>query len=494
MSEQEEGFDFDLERTGGEPAPQQERPQVRKEGFDEVLSPGPEEKEARKLGGPKRRKVATVKKGRQARKPPASKPPGPSPEDRPIREAFPTAHPGGPDDLSEAATQRIPGHKSMSELESEGKEPTSRDFLEIPPGGDEPVATEPPDVSTVEVEPRLPPEVPLSAPNVQLDSSMENVEGGPLADEPDVSGVPVPEIEEVPIGDEHGPGAVDEVEIKEFPVADALEVPSVADDLPPEKHLSGAVTEEIPIAEPAGSSEPDAILEQEFRDFMGGEFESGEGPPVPAAPSADPTESVREYKAADPRDLDTPYSKEELENLFTEDAKPTPPWEKPKTRRRRDPRTSRRARRPTGTSSGKLLLLIILFGVLVGLSHWKPVKAFILPKVVRSVTYLGLGKYFPAYVGVGSMASAPEVQPAEGVGTTGPGVGEGKTEPGVGEGKTETPDGREAGTPTGAVGEKPPEERDPALDAFLSEAERSERFGIPRLMESEEALPKRGEE
>ncbi|MCZ6601399.1 MAG: hypothetical protein O6952_00170, partial [Planctomycetota bacterium] len=141
-----------------------------------------------------------------------------------------------------------------------------------------------------------------------------------------------------------------------------------------------------------------------------------EGPKVPVRPSTDPTESVREYKTAESRDLDTPYSKEELENLFAEEAPPTPPWEKKKSRRK--VRSSRRARARRVTSPGKLLLLVVLVGAVLGVAHLPSLSKWVRPFVANQIVTLGLQEYFPAYV---------KFSDAEDAGV-GPGkVGEGET-------------------------------------------------------------------
>ena len=492
----EEQFDFDLQQDDVADE-DDERHQVQKESFGEALSADGEEDKVRKFGGPKRRKVATVKKARAKARPGPQKgerpgaeptPRAPAASSEPIKEAFPGPLPENlAGDLSEAATQRIPGHQRYSDLPagaaSAEEDQEVQDFFDIgkkpeevqPPRESEPPPSElagPPVVSTVEQAPDLKPDTPLSPPNLQIDSGLsekdEASEAAPAeAGLDDLMSTGEP-------GLESGPAAEEELDVDQFPVAEGSDIPAIADEFPPEKAISAASTEEIPIAEPTAGSDPDSILDQEFREFMGGDGESSSGdPPPPMTPSADPSESVREYKKAESRDLDTPYTKEELENLFSEEARPTPPWEKPKSRRR-TAQTSRRARAPRRSSSGKILFLLILFGVVIGIAHFEPsVQGWVLPRVVTAIEVMKLEKYFPAYVS----AVAPEASP------------KGVEKPPEGADK---PPEEVVKPPEGA--EKPPPEAteatgSSALDAFIKEALRSERLGLP----SPEATAEEGE-
>ncbi|MCZ6692116.1 MAG: hypothetical protein O7H41_21225 [Planctomycetota bacterium] len=487
------GFDFHPEK---EPEGGPDRHRIQKEGFhDDIPSSSEGEK---KFGGPKRRKVATVKrvKARPAQKKPAAPasppvssqagPAEPPPPDEPIKAAFPKGLPEGLGEISDAATQRIPGHQRFSDLPDDESpkseaEVDDREFLELfavdesspvsPPDQKVELSEEP--ASPAEAEPEDKPEVIEIVEPASPAEEPESLPKAELQDRPEV--IEIVEPAETPTPPAKGEA---ELEIDAFPVTGNAMTQPIGSTDPKDKPISAYSTEEIPIPPPVDpqdvASEPDTILDQEFREFMGGEAEPGE-PKVPLRPSTDPTESVREYKTAESRDLDTPYSKEELENLFAEEAPPTPPWEKKKSRRKA--RSSRRARSRRATSSGKLLLLVVLLGGVLGVAHLPNVSKRIQPFVAKQIVTLGLQKYFPVYV------KTPDAKDAEDAGVLPGKVDPGDTKKGP---PNEDPAKPPREDPVRPPKEDPPElpppvNVDPALKAFLDEAMRSEKLGVPIL-------------
>jgi hypothetical protein len=433
--EEDKGYDFQVERP--EPAKEVPRPQVQKQDFDDLMAPT---QQAGKPAvpteppGARRRKVATV---RPKKKPVADRPPPPPPEDVPIEQAFPKPLDSG-GSMSEAVTQAIPGHKRI-EKPPPDLEPEDLDLPGglVPPDVDEEQGVE--DIIDIAPDEERD-EIPLEAPL-------------PLAPEPE----------------EPEPVASDGLGMEDVPLADEVTIPLADDEEAEAPRPPGESTEELPVTEDGMDFDiggDPGVVDQEMQDFMGGGQPTEE---YPEAEYTDPSQQVREYGNVESRDIDTPYSKEELENLFSDEPPPVPPWERPSARVM-TPSGRVTARKAKVRQPGKLLLLLILILAIIGVVGYVE-RDWWMPRIAKPVVKASkswgidesVARIFPALYKMGEDQIARELDEQT----------------------------RPPAPPPVPPPEEPPEEPpepeptgpDPALVEFLETSRESEAMGIPAEVE-----------